>query len=78
MPPGLGALEELLERHAAERSATMGLIGSLDQAAWSRPAAIGDEEVTLYQFLCGVAHHDDAHATRISERIHPALLDTAD
>ncbi len=78
VPPGLGPVEELLERHAAERSASMGLIGALDRAAWSRPAAIGDEEVTLYQFLSGVAHHDDAHATRISERIHPSLLDTAD
>ncbi len=77
VPPEVGEVEDLLGRFAAERSATIGLIAPLDRAGWSRSASIGDEQVSLYQFLRGVAHHDEAHAIRISERIHPSLLDPA-
>ena len=77
VPPGIAEVGQLLGRFAVERASTIDLVESLEPAAWSRPAAIGDEEVILYQFLRGVAHHDEAHATRISERIHPSLLEPA-
>lgn len=64
---------QLLAVYAAEREKTIRLIEGLDEAAWSRPAQIGEEPVTLYQFLRGVAHHDEAHALRIRETVHPTL-----
>ncbi len=64
---------QLLAVYAAEREKTIRLIEGLDEAAWSRPAQIGEEPVTLYQFLRGVAHHDEAHARRICETVHPTL-----
>jgi len=64
---------QLLAAYAAEREQTTRLIDGLDEAAWSRPAQIGEERVTLYQLLRGVAHHDEAHATRIRETVHPTL-----
>ncbi len=64
---------QLLAAYAAEREKTTRLIEGLDEAAWSRPAQIGEEPVTLYQFLRGVAHHDEAHALRIRETVHPTL-----
>lgn len=38
-----------------------------------RRMVVGDEEMSLHQFLRGVAHHDRAHALRIREHVHPAL-----
>ena len=64
---------QLLAVYAAEREKTIRLIEGLDEAAWTRPAQIGEEPVTLYQFLRGVAHHDEAHALRIREKVHPTL-----
>ena len=78
LPPGLADVSVLLERHAEERAFTMTLVEALGQEAWARPAAIGEEEVNLYQFLRGVSHHDDAHAMRISESIHPSLYDSVE
>ena len=57
-------LRELEER--MEEVGTMELLG--------RRFRVGDEQMTLYQFLRGVAHHAEAHAGRIGERLHPSLL----
>jgi len=66
--------ERLLDLFQTERSRTCALLEPLSGRAWARFAAIGDERVTLYQFLRGVAHHDEAHAIRIRERIHSDLM----
>lgn len=73
-PPG-----ELVEALARERSRTVDLLRrrAEDPAELEptlrRSMTVGQEEMTLYQFLRGVAHHDRAHALRIRERLHPAL-----
>jgi hypothetical protein len=73
-PAAEGDPERLLDLFQTERSRTCALLEPLSGRAWARFAAIGDERVTLYQFLRGVAHHDEAHAIRIRERIHPDLM----
>jgi N-acetylmuramic acid 6-phosphate etherase len=73
-PPAGGDTEQLLDVFQTERSRTCALLEPLSDRAWARSATIGDERVTLYQFLRGVAHHDEAHAIRIRERIHPDLM----
>jgi N-acetylmuramic acid 6-phosphate etherase len=77
-PPALGDADRLLEAFRVERSRTCALLEPLSHPQWARHAEIGDERVTLYQFLRGVAHHDEAHAIRIRERIHPDLASAAD
>ena len=73
-PAAEGDSERLLDLFQTERSRTCALLEPLSGRAWARFAAIGDERVTLYQFLRGVAHHDEAHAIRIRERIHSDLM----
>jgi N-acetylmuramic acid 6-phosphate etherase len=73
-PAAEGDPERLLDLFQTERSRTCALLEPLSGRAWARFAAIGDERVTLYQFLRGVAHHDEAHAIRIRERIHSDLM----
>ncbi len=77
-PPGEGGAETLLDRFEAERSSTCRRIESITAEEWSRPGTIGEEGITLYQLLRGVAHHDEAHATRIRERVYPDLIRAAD
>jgi len=74
MPAGCGEpFEEVRARFAAARAETMeGLVTAAD--ALTRTGRMGDEHPTLYQFLRGIRHHDMAHALRIRERVHPALL----
>ncbi len=57
----------------AERARTLASIGT-DPDVWSWRGQLGEESFTLYQFLRGIAQHDEAHALRIRERVHPALL----
>lgn len=64
---------ELLSRWRITRGRTVALLEDLPVGALGRRARLGEEEVTLYQFLRGVAQHDRAHALRISERLHPEL-----
>ncbi len=73
-PAAEGDPGRLLDLFQTERSRTCALLEPLSGRAWARFAAIGDERVTLYQFLRGVAHHDEAHAIRIRERIHSDLM----
>lgn len=74
-PPTVGEADELVAAFAAERQQTCGLLEPLSAEAWARQAHIGDETINLYQFLRGVAHHDEAHAVRIRERIYTGLLE---
>lgn len=75
-PPGEADADRLLDIFRTERSRTCALLEPLSVAdGWSRRATIGEERVTLYQFLRGVAHHDEAHAARIRARIHADLME---
>ncbi len=67
----------LLDRLDRERRVTIDALRDAGPAAWTRLGRIAGESVTLYQFLRGVAQHDAAHALRIEERVHPALVDPA-
>jgi len=65
--------DEVQMRFAAARAKTTeGLLAAAD--ALARTGRLGDETPTLYQFLRGIRHHDMAHALRIRERVHQALL----
>ena len=70
--------ETALEAFAAQRRASLTALppapGPALDAALARRARIGEEAMTLYQFLRGVAQHDAAHESRMRERVHPALL----
>jgi len=70
---GPAAITDLFSRFAAERARTLAELPAQAELPALR-AWIGEERCSAYQFLCGIAQHDQAHATRIRERIHPALL----
>jgi len=74
MPPGWDEpFEEVRTRFADARAKTTeGLLNAA--TALTRTGRLGGETPTLYQFLRGIRHHDMAHALRIRERVHPALL----
>jgi hypothetical protein len=75
-PPGAdGSFADLTKELAELRRSTIALLAGLDPAELARRATIGRETPTLYQFLRGVRQHDRAHALRIEERVHPALLE---
>lgn len=79
-PPERG-FETGIAGFSAERAVTVAAVAEGPEpvgVALSRRARIGSETLTLYQFLRGVAQHDAAHETRLSERVHPALLSEAD
>lgn len=75
-PPPLAErpADELAARFAEARAGTLAALPE-GEPAWRRRFRIGEEAVTLYQFLRGVAHHDRAHLQRMTERVHPALLE---
>ncbi|MFQ5689600.1 MAG: N-acetylmuramic acid 6-phosphate etherase [Gemmatimonadota bacterium] len=72
-PSGDRPASELEVRFARCRERTLALLGRAGPGQFARSSRMGGEKVTLFQFLRGVAHHDEAHAGRLSERIHPAL-----
>lgn len=73
-PPGADRpADELLRAFGEERSRTVSHLEGASPEDWARRAVIAGEEVGLHQFLRGVAHHDRAHAGRISQWIHPDL-----
>ena len=76
-PPPLAdrALPELLDRFERERAKTITRLGADPDVALGRRARLGGESINGYQFLRGIAQHDDAHALRIRERVHPALYE---
>ncbi len=74
-PPGADApLADLLVRFAEARAATVRTLEEAPQKSLERRARLGDERPTLYQFLRGIRQHDEAHARRIEQRVHPDLL----
>ena len=79
-PPGADeSLQVLLDRFREERRRTLDALEEAMEEAGAvellgRRFTVGQEEMTLYQFLRGVAHHAEAHADRIGERLHPSLL----
>lgn len=67
-PPRAGeAAATLLEAWAAARRRSVAALEGRPPADLRRAGRIGEERVTLGQFLRGVAQHDDAHARRIEE-----------
>jgi len=75
-PPGREErVEELLRRFREERERTLAMLVEMEGGDWDRRARVGAEDVALHQLLRGAAHHDRAHAGRIQQRIHPALLE---
>jgi len=65
--------ERTLANFKTARTRTLAVLEN-DPSAYARQARLGEETVTLIQFLRGIAQHDDAHVLRIRERVHPALL----
>ena len=75
-PAGAGRPEaELLRAFREAREETMALIDGMEPGDWHRRGRVAGEEVTLHQFLRGMAHHDRAHAERIEQRVHRDLLE---
>lgn len=68
------AIGELVTRFREERRRTVALLEEADPEAWDRGIVVAEEEIRLHQLLRGMAHHDEAHAERIREWIHPALV----
>lgn len=74
-PPGGGEpFETLVGALAVERGRTLTALADHGPGVWAREAVLGEEALTLYQFLRGIRQHDLAHVERIAERVHPALL----
>ncbi len=79
-PPGADeSVRVLLDRFREERRRTLDVLEDRmeeagDMELLGRRFTVGEEEMTLYQFLRGVAHHAGAHAERVGERLHPSLL----
>jgi hypothetical protein len=66
-----GGFDGAADGFEAERGRTLAHLAGLDPTTL---ATVGGERISLYQFLRGVAQHDAAHAARVAERVHPALL----
>lgn len=67
-PPRAGEpVEALLEAWALARGRSVVALEGRPAADLRRAGRIGEEPVTLHQFLRGVAQHDDAHVRRIGE-----------
>ncbi|MFV1987916.1 MAG: N-acetylmuramic acid 6-phosphate etherase [Gemmatimonadota bacterium] len=78
-PPGADvSLSDLVARFSEARSRTVRAIEEAPPDALERRARLGEECLTLYQFLRGVRQHDEAHARRIEQRVHPDLLRSCD
>lgn len=74
-PGGERPIDLLLRRFREERDETLLVLDRLPPEAWRRPLQVADEEIVLHQLVRGMAHHDGAHADRITQWIHPDLLD---
>ena len=73
-PPRADApFEEVLGRLRSARAETVATVADVPEGL-ARRATLGSERPTLYQFLRGIRQHDEAHARRIEQRIHPTLL----
>lgn len=75
-PPGAaGDPGRLLARFREERKRTLEALEGIAGDGWHREGVVDGEAVALHQLLRGAAHHDRAHADRIAQWIHPALLE---
>lgn len=68
------SFEDLLAELASARARTLEPLLRASSKELARTAHLEDERPTLYQFLRGVRQHDEAHARRIEQRVHPDLL----
>ena len=73
-PDSESPFEELTRRFAEARARTVAALREAGADALDRTARLGRERLTLYQFLRGIRQHDEAHARRIEQRVHPDLL----
>jgi N-acetylmuramic acid 6-phosphate etherase len=62
------------ESWALARAHTLDLIRDSGDDLLDRRARLGDEEFSAWQFLRAMVQHEEAHATRITEWIHPSLV----
>lgn len=77
-PPGADEDADVLLSHLADaRKETVRMLQGRDAQCLATRARLGEETPTLYQFLRGIRQHDEAHALRIEERIHPDLVTRA-
>ena len=68
--------EAVVRELGLRRAETVATLRDAPPGILERRARLGSESPTLYQFLRGVRQHDEAHASRIEERVHPELLGT--
>ncbi|MDX1394099.1 MAG: N-acetylmuramic acid 6-phosphate etherase [Gemmatimonadota bacterium] len=73
-PDSEAPFDELTRRFAEARGRTVTALREAGADGLDRTARLGSENVTLYQFLRGIRQHDEAHARRIEQRVHPDLL----
>ena len=75
--PGDGgaSFDALVADLEAERGSTIAALRETSADVLGRRATLEHEHPTLYQFLRGVRQHDEAHARRIEQRVHPVLLE---
>lgn len=77
-PPGAAEpLDVLLDGFESERAETVALLAPDPAGVMRAPARLGEELINGYQFLRGIAQHDDAHTLRVRERVHPALYEAS-
>ncbi len=66
-------LAELLEEFTAVRRATMALVQSLDEAAWSRRGVTNQKEISTRALVFLIAGHERHHRVVLQERYFPGL-----
>ncbi len=66
-------LAELLEEFTAVRRATMALVQSLDEAAWSRRGVTNQKEISARALVFLIAGHERHHRVVLQERYFPGL-----
>lgn len=68
-------IESRLAEFENERAKTLAALRSAGPDLLAARGRQGAERFSAYQFLRGVAQHDEAHASRIGERLHRSLLE---
>ncbi len=71
-------LDKLEAEFRAEREETLAVLTAVGPSLLERHRRLGAETFTGYQFLRGIAQHDEAHVERIGERLHRALFEEAE
>jgi N-acetylmuramic acid 6-phosphate etherase len=68
-------IEARIESFRLERGRTVEALRKAGPGLLDRRGRLGDEEFSVYQLLRATAQHDEAHVTRIGERLHRSLLE---